>query len=615
MRECIGEVETGCIEEGDATQRIQVFVDFFEVLLVDADHRGHLPTSRVAREHDAVRIDANIGTVLTQPSDRGRDIVVKCRISSIARAADEPVVDAGDGVTMLRQPLRGCGNVVRFVAAAVPTAMNKRDDRRTSHPDRGVKVEARDAAIDARALRVGQCLKLGRGRSAPRRWRCERRDRVEAVRVGARSLVMKVRCIAATRRGEECERQGAAGDRTAMYGTQHPINRTGATITIVGRDLRTVVDRSSWGVAAFLCGTGRVVPRMFEHLDDLVAELDKLEGTWSEVLASGNQRLIRDAGRREKELRPLVETYLVYRSTEAEHAGARELLKGEADPEMRAFFEVEISEAQSKIEGLEAELKELLLPRDPNEGRNVILEIQGTEGGEEANLWAGDLFRMYQRFVEKHGLKLEILSGQPSDHGGYRDVTFMVKGETAWSKLKYEGGPHRVQRVPETESQGRIHTSAATVAVLTEDEDVEVEIDSNDLRIDIYRSGGPGGQSVNTTDSAVRITHMPTGLVVQCQDERSQLQNRERAMMILRARLLKYQQDIKDAALSEARRTQVKGGGRSEKIRTYNYKDNRITDHRIGLTLYSLDRVLQGELDDVVDALAGDERRRQLGGE
>ncbi len=354
---------------------------------------------------------------------------------------------------------------------------------------------------------------------------------------------------------------------------------------------------------------------MFEHLQELVAELDKLEAILPDIYASGEQYAIRDAGRREKELRPVVTAFLAYRGAEADIAGGREMLKGEGDPDMRAFIETEIDEQHAKLEALEAELKELLLPRDPNEGRNVIVEIQGTEGGEEANLWAGDLFRMYQRFVERQSLKMEILAGQPSEHGGYRDVTFMVKGDNAWGRLKYEGGPHRVQRVPSTESQGRIHTSAATVAILPEAEEVDIEIDHNDLQIDVYRAGGPGGQSVNTTDSAVRITHRPTGVVAQCQDERSQLQNRERAMQILRSRLLKLEQDRKDAELSDIRRVQVGGGGRSEKIRTYNFKENRVTDHRIGLTIYSLDRVLQGELDDVIDALAADERRRQLSGE
>jgi peptide chain release factor 1 len=222
---------------------------------------------------------------------------------------------------------------------------------------------------------------------------------------------------------------------------------------------------------------------------------------------------------------------------------------------------------------------------------------------------------MYQRFAETNGLKLEVMSSMPSEHGGYRDVTFLVKGPTAWSRLKYEGGPHRVQRVPETESQGRVHTSAATVAVLPEADEVDIDVDPNDLEIDVYRSSGPGGQSVNTTDSAVRMTHKPTGLVVTCQDEKSQLQNKEKALRILRSRLMQIEQERQHADLATARREQVKSGGRSEKIRTYNFKENRVTDHRIGLTLYSLDRVLAGELDSVVDALAADERQRQLGGQ
>jgi peptide chain release factor 1 len=222
---------------------------------------------------------------------------------------------------------------------------------------------------------------------------------------------------------------------------------------------------------------------------------------------------------------------------------------------------------------------------------------------------------MYQHYAERRGLKIEVLSSQPSDHGGYRDITFLVKGNEAWSRLKYEGGPHRVQRVPETESQGRIHTSAATVAILPEAEEVEVEVDPNDLKTEVYRSTGPGGQSVNTTDSAVRITHLPTGLVVSCQDEKSQLQNKDKAMRILRARLLQLEQDKQHAELSAARKDQVKSGGRSEKVRTYNFKENRVTDHRIGLTLHALDRVLAGDLDEIIDGLAADERSRQLGSE
>jgi peptide chain release factor 1 len=354
---------------------------------------------------------------------------------------------------------------------------------------------------------------------------------------------------------------------------------------------------------------------MFEQLAALAEELDRLEADLPRIYAAGDRRASRDAGRRQQELRPVVDAYGEWRRVSQDVDDAREVLEGVTDPAERDTWKAELADKEAQLAALEIRIKELLLPHDPNEGRNVILEIQGTEGGEEANLWAGDLYRMYQRFAERHGLKTEVLSSQPSEHGGYRDITFLVKGEDAWAKLKYEGGPHRVQRVPATESQGRIHTSAATVAVLPEAEDIDVEIDPNDLEVDVFRATGPGGQSVNTTDSAVRITHKPTGLVVSCQDEKSQLQNKDKAMRILRSRLLQAEQDRQHAEVSAARRDQVKGGGRSEKIRTYNYKENRLTDHRIPITLHSLDRVLDGELDDVVDALAADERSRQLGGE
>ena len=354
---------------------------------------------------------------------------------------------------------------------------------------------------------------------------------------------------------------------------------------------------------------------VFEQLADLEAEFDKLESGLSEIAAAGERRATRDAGRRYAELRPVIEAWRALSGATAELDEARGLIAGEHDADMKAMIESEIETLEAKIDELESELKELLLPRDPNDGRNAIVVIQGAEGGEEANLWAADLFRMYQRFCETHGLKLEVLSSQQSDHGGYRDVSFVVKGPTAWAKLKYEGGPHRVQRVPETESQGRIHTSAATVAVLPEADEVDVEIDPKDIEMDVFRSSGPGGQSVNTTDSAVRLTHIPTGLVASCQNERSQLQNREKAMAILRARLLQLQQERQDEELASARKQQVKSGGRSDKIRTYNYKDNRVTDHRINLTVYALDRVLDGDLDEFIDALAADERQHQLGGE
>ncbi|MCC6339184.1 MAG: peptide chain release factor 1, partial [Acidimicrobiia bacterium] len=241
------------------------------------------------------------------------------------------------------------------------------------------------------------------------------------------------------------------------------------------------------------------------------------------------------------------------------------------------------------------------------------VEIRGAEGGEEANLWAADLARMYQRYAEAHGWSVEMLDSQPSDMGGFREVSFVVKGPDAWSHLKYEAGPHRVQRVPVTESQGRVHTSAATVAVLPEADEVDVHVDPNDLEIDVFRSTGPGGQSVNTTDSAVRITHKPTGVVVTCQDEKSQLQNKEKALRILRSRLMQAEQERRDDELSSARRSQVKTGSRSEKVRTYNYKENRVTDHRVGLTVKALEQVLGGDLDPLVDELRRAERAEQLG--
>jgi peptide chain release factor 1 len=353
---------------------------------------------------------------------------------------------------------------------------------------------------------------------------------------------------------------------------------------------------------------------MFERLAELEAELEKLETQLPEIYASGDQAAARDAGRRHAELKPIVDAYRAYRDADSDLQDARELLAAETDDDMREYLESEIAAMEALLVELDAQLRELLVPRDPNAGRNVIVEIRGGEGGEEGNLWAADLFHMYERYADQHRWKLEVLDRQLSDMGGFRDITFVVKGDDAWARLKYEAGPHRVQRVPATESQGRVHTSAATVAVLPEADEIDVEINDNDLQIDVYRSSGPGGQSVNTTDSAVRITHKPTGLVVTCQDEKSQLQNKDKAMRILRSRLLEAERERQEAELSSARRSQVKGGGRSEKIRTYNYKDNRVTDHRIGLTLKSLDQVLEGQLDDLTDALAAWERGEQLGG-
>ena len=325
----------------------------------------------------------------------------------------------------------------------------------------------------------------------------------------------------------------------------------------------------------------------------------------------GDRKAFLKASRRHKELEPVVRVIRELTGAREDATIAGELLAG-APPEERELARAEQSAAEKRVRSLEDELRTLLLPKDPNDGRNVIVSIRGAEGGEEANLFARDLFDMYQRYADQRRWKVEVMELQPSELGGVGEVTVVVKGPDAWQRLKHEAGPHRVQRVPVTESQGRVHTSSAAVTVLPEAEEVEVEIDEGDLRIDVYRSTGPGGQSVNTTDSAVRITHLPTGVVVAMQDEKSQIQNRAKALVVLRARLLKLEQDRQAAEQSKARREQVGGGGRSEKIRTYNFKENRVTDHRIGLTLHKLDRVLAGDLDEVVDALLADERRRQL---
>jgi peptide chain release factor 1 len=351
---------------------------------------------------------------------------------------------------------------------------------------------------------------------------------------------------------------------------------------------------------------------MFEHLADLEAEFEKLETRLPELYASGDQDAARDASKRYSELEPIVDAYREYRRTEADVADARELIASENDAEMREYLRRELDDREVALAELDSRLRELLVPRDPNDGKNVIVEIRGAEGGEEANLWAADLYRMYQRYAEAHRWRLEVLSRQPSDMGGYRELSFVVRGPDAWSRLKHEAGPHRVQRVPVTESQGRVHTSAATVAVLPEAEEVDIRIDPAELEIDVYRSSGPGGQSVNTTDSAVRITHKPTGMVVTCQDEKSQLQNKEKALRILRSRLLELERDQQAQELSSTRRGQVKGGGRSEKVRTYNFKENRVTDHRVGLTVHSLEQVLGGQLDEIVDALSAAARAEQL---
>ncbi len=346
-------------------------------------------------------------------------------------------------------------------------------------------------------------------------------------------------------------------------------------------------------------------------MEDEFAELEK-QLSDQNVIADRDQ--LRVVSRRHKELEPIVAASRIYRQANEDLAVAKEMF-AEVTGDDRAMVQAEILKAEQTIASVEDDLKVLLLPRDPNDGKNVIVEIRGAEGGEEANLFAKNLFDMYSAYAQRVGLKTEVLGSDPSDMGGFNEITFLVKGGDAWSHFEHEGGPHRVQRVPVTESQGRVHTSSATVTVLPEAEEVDVHIDPNDLQIDVYRSSGPGGQSVNTTDSAVRITHKPTGIVVAMQDEKSQIQNRAKALQVLRARILKSEQDRQAAELSEQRRGQIGGGGRSEKIRTYNYKENRVSDHRIGLTRYNLDKVLAGELDEFVDALRQDKRTRQLAGE
>ena len=353
---------------------------------------------------------------------------------------------------------------------------------------------------------------------------------------------------------------------------------------------------------------------MFGRLDGLENEYEDVLVRLSDPNVFADQRAYVTLSKRMKELEPIVLAFREHRATTGDLQAAKEML-AESTGEDRAFLEAQIVDSEATLARLDAELQVLLLPRDPNDDRNVIVEIRGAEGGEEANLFAKDLYDMYARYAERRGWKLEVLGSDPSDMGGVNEITFLLKGDDVWNRMKHEGGPHRVQRVPVTESQGRIHTSSATVTVLPEAAEVDVHIDMNDLKIDVYRSTGPGGQSVNTTDSAVRITHLPTGLVVAMQDEKSQIQNRAKALQVLRARLLKAEQDRQAAEMSVARRGQIGGGGRSEKIRTYNYKENRVTDHRIGLTLYHLDRVLQGDLDELVDGLLADERARQLQGE
>ncbi|MFC7527687.1 peptide chain release factor 1 [Actinoplanes sp. GCM10030250] len=353
-----------------------------------------------------------------------------------------------------------------------------------------------------------------------------------------------------------------------------------------------------------------------DRLTMLLAEYEDLEKRMEDPSIHADQALVRRVGRRFAELAPLYAANQELEAARADLTAAKELAA--EDP----AFASEVEEVAGVLPALEEKLSEMLIPRDPNDAKDVIVEIKAGEGGQESALFAGDLLRMYTRYAERHGWVIEVIDSQESDLGGVKDISVAVKtkglpegGHGVWSRLKWEGGVHRVQRVPVTESQGRIHTSAAGVLVLPEAEDVDVQIEPGDLRIDVFRSSGPGGQSVNTTDSAVRITHLPTGTVVSCQNEKSQLQNKESAMRILRSRLLAAAQDAANAAASDSRKAQVRTVDRSERVRTYNFPQNRITDHRIGYTAYNLDLVLGGELDAVLDALAGADRAARLAGD
>ncbi len=353
------------------------------------------------------------------------------------------------------------------------------------------------------------------------------------------------------------------------------------------------------------------MPVLDDRLSELEREYDAVVAELGDPALAGDPGRLRVLSKRMKELEEVVGTWRRLLGARADLEVARELLV-DAHGDERELVRAEVDGAERTVSELEEDLRVGLLPRDPNSGRNVIVEIRGAEGGEEANLFARDLFDMYTRYAAQRGWAVDVLSSSPSERDGLNEVTFVVKGEDAWQRLEHEGGPHRVQRVPVTESQGRVHTSSATVTVLPEAEEVDVTIDPADLKVDVYRSTGPGGQSVNTTDSAVRITHLPTGIVVAMQDEKSQIQNRAKAMVVLRSRLLKAEQDRQASELSAQRRSQVGSGGRAEKIRTYNYKENRVTDPRVKLTLYKLDRVLDGDLDELTDALVADKRARQL---
>ncbi|MEH7344289.1 peptide chain release factor 1 [Bacillus sp. JJ1532] len=351
---------------------------------------------------------------------------------------------------------------------------------------------------------------------------------------------------------------------------------------------------------------------MFDRLQSVEDRYERLNELLSDPEIVNDPKKLREYSKEQSDIQETVEAYREYKDVREQYQDAKAMLDDKLDAEMREMVKEELDELEDKVEELEARLKILLIPKDPNDDKNVIMEIRGAAGGDEAALFAGDLYRMYSRFAETQGWKTEVIETHSTGVGGYKEIIFMINGNGAYSKLKFENGAHRVQRVPETESGGRIHTSTATVAVLPEAEEVEIEIHDKDVRVDTFASSGPGGQSVNTTMSAVRLTHIPTGTVVSCQDEKSQIKNKEKAMKVLRARVYDKFQREAQAEYDQARKSAVGTGDRSERIRTYNFPQNRVTDHRIGLTIQKLDQILSGKLDEVIDALIVEEQSAKL---
>lgn len=351
---------------------------------------------------------------------------------------------------------------------------------------------------------------------------------------------------------------------------------------------------------------------MFDNLQVFENRYEELNLKLYDPTCVADRELYTRLMKEHKEITPIVESYRELKGLRQTIEDSKEIIRETSDKELKEMAQEELKEAETRLESLEEDIKILLLPKDPNDEKNVIVEIRGGAGGEEAALFSSVLYRMYSMYAEKNGWRIELADLNETEMGGFKEVSFMIEGEGAYSKLKYESGVHRVQRVPETEAQGRVHTSTATVAVLPEAEEVDVHIDPKDLQIDTFRSSGAGGQHINKTSSAIRITHLPTGMVVECQDERSQLKNKEKAMRVLRARMLDKEIEKANAQVAMERKSQVGTGDRSERIRTYNYPQNRLTDHRIGLTLYKLEDVLNGDLDDVINALIAADRAEKL---